>query len=280
MITYKPLPIIDPDISIQLSWEKHDVDKFAKSYKDWILTSQLARVQGLEKYNYYLTDGVTGAFCDFEKVYPDLKSVAFRGEYPYHRDTGALRIDSISDLKSGQKLYISYPFAAHGLVHYQFDLILDACERENIPVFIDCAYFGACAFPDLVLDKSCIKFVAFSMSKAFATGKCKIGICFTNQQNTYMELLNQYSYVNHVSIGIHKHIIENYTPDYMFNKYRIKQLEICKKFELDVSNTVFLAYSYNPPRKGFDRDGTVSRFGISDLLTNKYNKEVEWISKK
>jgi len=280
MITYKPLPIEDPEVQYKLEWKKHNVNDFALKYKTWIQSSNRAVVHGLDTYNYYLTDGVTGAFADFEKTYPSLESVVFRGEYPYHRDTGATRIEHLSNLHKGQKLYISYPFAAHGIVHYQFESILDICEEQNIPVFLDCAYFGACAFPNLDLKKNCIKFVAFSMSKAFATGRCKIGICFTQEQNTYMALLNEYSYVNHISIGIHNYILDNFKPDYMFEKYRTTQLDICKKYEIDPSDTVFLAYSYNPKQKGFDRDGTVSRYGISDLLVNGYDREIEWISKK
>ena len=118
------------------------------------------------------------------------------------------------------------------------------------------------------------------MSKAFATGRCKIGICFTNEIDTYMALLNEYSYVNHISVGIHDYIIDSFSPDYMFDKYRGKQIDICNKFEFDFSDTVFLAYSYQPNTKGFDRDGTVSRYGIADLLVNGYDREIEWISKK
>lgn len=280
MITYKPLPIEDPEVSFKLDWKKHNVTDFAIKYKTWIQSSQNAKIIGLDSFNYYITDGVTGAFADFEKSYPTLQSVVFRGEYPYHRDTGCSRLETIEDLCTGQKLYISYPFAAHGMMYENFNKVLDICEQKEIPIFLDCAYFGACCFTDLILDKSCIKFVAFSLSKAFATGRCKVGICFTNEKNTYMSLLNQYSYINHIAIGIHDNILDNFSPDYMFNKYKKRQLEICEKYELEPSDTVFLAYSYNPKTKGFDRDGTVSRYGIADLLVNGHDREIEWISKK
>lgn len=280
MITYKPLPIEDPEVKYALEWNKQDVGAFANKYKTWIQSSKYARVIGLDNFNHYVTDGVTGAFADFEKSYPLLQSVVFRGEYPYHRDTGAVRLESVDELKTGQKLYISYPFSAHGMVYEHYEDVIATCEKLNIPVFIDCAYFGSCVFPDLLLDKSCIKFVAFSMSKAFATGRCKIGLCFTKETNTYMALLNEYSYVNHISMGIHTKIMDKFSPDYMCDKYRTKQLDICEKFGLMPSNTVFLAYSYDTVHKGFDRDGTVSRFGISDLLVNGYDREIEWISKK
>lgn len=279
MITYKPLPIEDPDVNVSLSWKKYEAKHFADKYRQWILTSKNAKILGLENFNCYVTDGVTGAFTDFEKCYPHLTSVAFRGEYPFHRDTGAKRIETPNDLSVGQKLYISYPFAAHGNVHVMYHKIINRCNQLNIPVFVDCAYFGACKFEELNLNHLCIKFVGFSMSKAFATGRCKIGVCFTNEKNTAMSLLNKYNYVNHVSIGIHDQILDNFSPDYMFDKYRTSQLDICKKFGFEASDTVFLGYSYNPNFKGFDRDGTVNRFGISDLLVNGYDKEVTWISK-
>lgn len=276
MISYRPLPIPDVNIPINLTWERYNVKSFAEKYKNWILSSKNSKVIGLEKFQYYLTDGVTGAFSDFEKTYPNLKSVAFRGEYPYHRDTGSKRIEDISDLKNGQKLYISYPFAAHGLIHADFNKILNTCEVFDIPVFIDCAYFGACKFDDLVINHSCIKFIAFSMSKAFSTGKCKIGLCFHNEKDSFMSLLNQYDYVNHVSLGIHDKIMDDFSPDYMYNTYRSKQLSLCKKFNFEPSDTVFLGYSYTTNIKGFDRDGTVSRFGIGFLLVDNYHGEVVW----
>ena len=279
MITAKPLPIKDPNIIIEPRWQYCNTKDFADYYKKWILSSTNCKIFGLDNFNYYLTDGVTGAFSDFEKSFSHLKSVVFRGEYPFHRDTGCSTIDHISELKFGQKLYISCPFAAHGCVHFNFDLILESCEKQNIPVFIDMAYFGACSISSLDLNYKCIKFIGFSMSKAFGTGFCKIGLCFTNEKNTFMELLNQYSYVNHVSIGIHQEIIKNFSPDYLYNKYRQKQIEICNKFDFNTSDTVFLGYTDTPKIKGFDREGTVSRFGISDLLINGYDREIEWVTK-
>jgi hypothetical protein len=286
-ITYKALPIKDPQIENTIlstnMWTHIDLDTFINKYKSWILDSKNAPILGLENFDYAVTDGITGAYPNFEYAYPHLETVVFQAEYPYHRDTGAKVIYHSTELQKGQKLIISLPFAAHGMVHYLYDNIIQICNNLDIPVFVDMAYFGACKFDCVNLDHPCIKFVAFSLSKAFATGRCKIGLCFYKKtKDLPMTVCNKYQYVNHVSMSIHNNLLDSFSADYIYNTYVEKQHLIAKYFNFEPSNTVFLGYNYDKSLWGsFDRNDTNNRFGIAELLVSDVNfDEVTWISKK
>jgi len=284
MISYKPLPIPDLEIAqyhSNLSFDQSDVEAFRDLYVRWIMSGQNTTVLGLERFDMALTDGVTGAFADFTHAYPDKELVVFKGEYPYHRDTGATVITNIEQLKHGQRLILSVPFAASGNSPKQYREILERCNELQIPLFLDMAYFGAAKLGLINVDHTCIKFVAFSLSKTFATGKCRIGICFYRNINVGpMQLLNQYRYVNHVSINMHYQILENFTPDYLFNKYRKRQLKIANDLNINASDTVFLCTTHDKKYNGFSRAGIINRIGIADLLVNNYNvDEIKWQTK-
>lgn len=278
MITYKPLPIKDARVQHYLThvqFEQADVLAFKAQYNSWIQSGQYTVVQGLDGFCTALTDGVTGAFADFTHAYPNKKLVVFRGEYPYHRDTGAKVIDTVAQLSANTKLILSVPFAATGNMPEFYTDILNRCTKLNIPVFLDMAYFGACKLGEINVDHNCVKMVAFSLSKTFGTGKCKIGMCYYRGIDmTPMQLLNDYNYVNHIAINLHTTIIKRFTPDYMYNVYRSKQTSIASLLDVDPSDTVFLCTTHDVKFKGFSRAGYINRIGIADLLI-KDNFEIE-----
>lgn len=285
MITYKPLPIPDSNIASFLNVEcfkKADTEQFKQAYNSWIHSSKHTVVNGLQGFATALTDGVTGAFADFSHAFPFKCTTVFKGEYPYHRDIGAKVIVSLDELTNNDKLIISLPFAATGNVHLEYDKILEHCNALGIPVFIDCAYFGSCSLGNVTVDYDCVKFVAFSLSKTFGTGRCRIGLCYyRNISPGPMQLLNEYNYINHVAVNIHMPIIQEFTPDYMYNTYRGKQLEIATLLDITPSNTVFLCTSDNIKYEGFSRAGLINRIGIAELLvaTNINIDEIVWHTK-
>ncbi len=274
MITYKPLPIIDPDVqtvmhNTKTSWILDFKDEFIETYDRWIRSSKNFVINGLDTFKKVsVTDGVTGAFSNFEKMYSG-ETVVFRGEYPFHRDTGATVIDFVNQLSKGQKLIISLPFSATGSTHPLMKQALDICRALDIPVFVDMAYFGISNLPPVDVSHPAIKMVAFSHSKTFATGKCKIGLCYHNTDGVSpMELLNQYNYINHISAGTHIQLMKIFTPDHMYCKYHVKQKLIAEVLEVDASPCVHLCTSTDDKWKGFSRDGFINRLGVAPLLVS------------
>lgn len=280
MISYKPLPILDPEVLDMCQnssniWKLGNTNQFKELYIDWIHSSNNFVVEGLDTFPLVaLTDGVTGAFPNFHHAYQG-RTVVFRGDYPYHRDTGVTVIENPNQIRSGDKLIISHPFAATGSKYEQLDRILDLCDRMNIPVFLDMAYFGISKLPTVVVDRNCIKMVAFSLSKTFATGKCKTGIVFykKTEVKTPMQLLNEYNYVNHVSLNMHYELLKRYSADYMYDTYSEKQKFIATTLDVEVSGCVTLLVTNNIKYKGMSRDGTINRLGIAELLVQDLTEE-------
>lgn len=260
MLSSKAIAIKDPEIenfirSQNLSpflFKKVDKEKFIAMWKDW-------SGEEYEGYDCLITEGVTAAYDDFEREYPNLQTVTFRGEYPYHRSLGAIMVET-KDLKKGQKLIISDPFAAHGNQHEKLDEILSYCDHLGIPVFVDRAYFG------LSLNKfetsECVKYIAYSFSKMFYTGRMRLGVCFKKGSPTKMDMLNEYNYLPTPSAILHQKLMTNFSKEYLIEKYKEKQIELCKTLNVYPSDSVIFGYTFEN-KEGFSREGYVSRICLS-----------------
>ena len=56
---------------------------------------------------------------------------------------------------------------------------MQECNEKNVPVFVDCAWFGTCHGIEVDLDQPCIKMVGFSTGKGLVT-VIGAGIVFTD----------------------------------------------------------------------------------------------------
>ena len=236
------------------------VENFVQQYKSWISTSMNNKFIGLDNYQYACYSAATSeAFDKFYMKNSSKRFRCFRGEYIYHkiawRDKFAWAYIEDDDLRTGDAVIISLPFADTGNKHISYDEVLDTCERPDIPVLIDCCYFGVCSDIEFNLDYKCITDVAFSLSKAFPVAHARIGMRLTKEDND--DTLFAYNkpglmYTNRLTASLGKRFITEFSPDYMYNTYREKQLEYCQLTSTTPSNTVF--------------------FGIGDEKWQKYNR--------
>lgn len=266
MYTSRALAIRDPEVEKfiatlslipSLYYTNHAPTPSAELWKEW---------SGIDHpgYRALISDGVTGAYNDFYTHYPLLETVTFHGEYPYHRSIGAKRIDRTEELKKGMKLIISDPFAAHGCRHELLDDILDKCDSVGVPVFIDRA-FAQCSLTDFEA-RDCVKYIAYSFSKAFYTGKCRTGIVFKTGKNTQVDMLNEYGYINEISLYMNTMLMHRFNYNYIHNKYLPKQRELCKSLDITPSDTVFLGYTDSLDYKDYSREGYINRICLSDAF--------------
>lgn len=279
MITYRAIAVNDPEVkqtveSVDLHnfiYSKPNLGAFVEQYRSWL-------DEPLNDWQAFVTDGVTGAYDNFEREYPHLQTVTFKGEYPYHRSLGAECVN-LDQLQKGMKLVISDPWAATGSRHEQLTDIYLVCNQKQIPVFLDRAFYGA-ATTELYIDE-CVTHIAYSFSKAFYTGRVKTGICFTKQHTVSpMRVLNEYAYVNSVGLGLHKVLMEKFHKFYIHNTYRDAQLDYCKKLGITASDTVFLGYTFDGKYKGFNREGTANRICFSNIFnTDTDITAVPWETK-
>jgi hypothetical protein len=276
------VPIIDPDIlrHVQsLPYGSYFLDANDKSmdtgiqaeYLDaiprWIASSRLNTVSGLGRFPMSrLVSGITQAFDDFYIRHHDRTFKFLRGEYPYLskyvrawdfvEDAGLLRKDA---------LVMSAPFSATGSMHPRFYETLELAQNLDVPVLIDCAFFGITRNLDLDLGYRCIQSVCFSLSKAFGAGCFRSGIEFTRQSGGPSAIQNEWIYVQLLSAKIGMEIARAFSPDHIPSRYRAWQEEICSEYGLAPSDTVVFGMG-DERFKYFDIDGVANRVCITPSI--------------
>ena len=236
--------------------------KFLEKYQSWILSTKNNTVTGLEKFPHAcFTNGTTEAFDKFYAKYSTRRFRFFKGEFVYHRlscrnnnyDWAYLEDDK---LNKNDVVIISLPFSDTGNKHKKLDYILHNCSALDIPVLLDCAYFGVCSDLDFNLTHDCIKEITFSLSKTFYSAYLRIGMRLTKEDDDDpLFVTNKMGYINRPSAYMGLTLLENFSSDYIFDKYRQRQLDYCDILDVKPSNCVL--------------------FGIGDERWNDYNRDRE-----
>ena len=247
---------------------------FTEKYDSWIHSSEKFKISGLETFPHRLvTNGITEAFGDIYELYDSIQ--VMRGEYTYHRDLGHVVLDDYKDIEEHSALIISYPFSATGNVHPEWDKIIAVCNERGIDVFIDCCLFGVSEVDTLNLHHDCITHVAFSFSKTFGTGGLRTGMLYKkNIDNTTVEMINSHFYTQMAGMRLHYELMQKFTPDYMCDKYRDKQVELANSLDIEPSDTVIFGISTDKKYDQFERDAYINRLCLSYAL-QEYNVAYE-----
>lgn len=236
--------------------------KFLEKYQSWILSTTNNTVTGLEKFPHAcFTNGTTEAFDKFYAKHSTRRFRFFKGEFVYHRlscrnnnyNWAYLEDDR---LNKNDVVIISLPFSDTGNKHEKLDYILYNCSALGIPVLLDCAYFGVCSNLDFNLAHDCIKEITFSLSKTFYSAYLRIGMRLTKEDDDDpLFVTNKMGYINRPSAYMGLTLLERFSSDYIFDKYRQRQLDYCNILDVEPSNCVL--------------------FGIGDKRWNDYNRDRE-----
>jgi len=234
-------------------------EKFLEKYRVWVQSTQSNHVQGLDQFAYSCyTNATTEAFDKFYLKNHTRRFRCFRGEYMYHILSWRncfpnwCYMDQ-DDLKSGDAVVISFPFADTGGKHNDMDQVLALCEAMDIPVLLDCAYMGICSGLDIDLTWSCITDVTFSMSKSFPLSHARIGMRVTRRDDDDpLFVLNKTNYTNRIGAYIGYELLQEFGPDYIPTRYREQQHQWCKELGAEPSATVIFGLG-NQRWKDYDR---------------------------
>lgn len=246
--------------------------EYLQFYKMWLQTSQLNSISGLNAFAHqYVCQGVTQAIDEFISRHRQRRIRFFRGEYPYHRDVLNLTQRQWlwleeAPLSEQDAVIISHPFSGSGEEHESLKPTLEACEKLNVPVFLDCAFFGICRDISFTLNHKAIESVAFSLSKIFFLGKFRTGILFSRVPCGSIHIQNSWAYVNRIGATVGLYLMRNFCPDYVVNKYSTAQEQLCRQFRLSASKTVIFGIGDSEYAE-FSRDGAFNRVCLSRALT-------------
>jgi hypothetical protein len=262
--------IMDADILISLpDLSQVDSATFCKKYLEWIRSTKLNRISGIEHFPYAAySNGTTEAFDKFYMKNHNRRFRCFKGEYMYHQVTWRNNWPNwkfIEDepLLETDAVVISLPFSDTGDEHSQMREVLMTCTRLNIPVLIDCVYFGVCANINFDFNHDCITDITFSLSKAFPLAYARVGMRLTREDDDdSLLMLHKIEYTNRIGAALGLQLMEKFDPDYIVNKYRLKQLDLCKSLGIKPSNTVLFGLDTTNKYPEYNRGGVTNRLGL------------------
>ena len=252
-------------------------DDYLDRYPEWIASSKLNQFHGLENFpNRHLINGVTQMLDEFhfQCLKKGRKIRFFQGEYPYNQNAIGGNQESFIEnhpLQKGDAVIISCPFSATGDVHPKFNWLLDKCNKLNIPVAIDCAFFGTCGGISVNFNHSCIERVAFSLTKGTGSGNYRSGIEFSKDHEGHIAIQNDWHHNLHLNAAIGLFLMNEFSPDYIFKKYRETQKAVCLKYGLEPTACIHLALG-GKEWEYFNRDGVVNRVGIRRAVLKEYKE--------
>jgi len=214
--------------------------QFLDFIPQWILSTKLNKISGLDRYPIKrLTSGNTQVFDDFYIRYSTRTFKFLKGEYPYlTKYINNWDFVEDSPLTRKDALIVSAPFSATGNLHPKFYETIEEANNLDIPVLVDCAFFGITRNLKLNLNYRCIKSVAFSMSKAFCAGVFRAGIEFSKQDGGPAAIQNEWIYVQLLTAKICLEAAKKYSPDYIPTKYHNIQKFLCEFYNLKASDTI------------------------------------------
>ena len=243
--------------------------EYCDMYRNWIFGTSNNTIQGLKEFSDAVySHGTTETFDKFYLKHLNRNLRVLPGEYSYHRyATNCVLLEDIDDLKPNDFVILSLPFADSG-TNYNYKELMEQCTKLRVPVLVDCCWFGTVGEMDFNLTYPCIEQVVFSMSKAFPVGRLRIGMRL-QRSGSNIDGLDAYrrdSYLNFYNMQIAMGLMENFSSDYLFEKYRKQQLAICKGLDVIASPVVNLAIGTGKSWEYLNRGGVHNRLCLSDAL--------------
>ena len=248
---------------------------FISSYLNWIKSTQNNLILGLDEFHHAVySNGTTEAFDKFYMKHRNRRLRFFRGEYMYHMAAGATSFDHCLEIEEGSidkndVVVISIPFAGTGNEHPRMTEILNTCDDLDIPVLIDCCYFGVCSGVTFDFTHRSIKEITFSLSKNFPVQHLRIGMRLTrNNDDDLLFIYNKNNYTNRLGCSVGNKILKYYSPDYNYDVYHNIQEEFCNILQIEKSKCVFFGTS-ETKFQNYNRGIAENRLCFSKYLYSK-----------
>ena len=238
-------------------------DIFLNEYFNWVQSSKLNNLNGLKKFkNLAYVHGTSQTFDAFYAENRNRRFRCFKGDFFYHsiswRNNYTYSYIEEEKLQPNDAVVISIPYSDNGHMHPDTENVIETCNKLEIPVLIDLAYYNFVRGIDFNLDEPCISTITFSLSKGFCLlDRLRIGIrCKKEFNDDPVDVFNSFDMFNKAGAAMGLEVIRNFSPDHNQNKFYEKQKEACSKFNFEQSNCVV--------------------FGLGDKSYSKFNRGSRW----
>lgn len=213
--------------------------RIIKNFRCWIKD-----IADLSEFHYaYPISGITESINQWLIDYPGSVEL-LDGEY------GWINVQRPHMIGDNTSKYISSPFSATG------DFLSTNKIESTLPTFLDCAFVGSTAKTQITIPKN-VQCIAFGFSKGFGVNLFRTGFLFTRTKHKSLDTWLGPNYHNVVGMHVADKIMQNFDVDYVYNKLRSTQLQICSDNNLTPSDSVFIAKSTDVTHEYYKRgDGT------------------------
>ena len=244
------------------------LEEYTNIWREWLNYSQTKSLVGLEKFNFAdYTQGTSQSFDQFILRHSkDREIIVLSGDFQYHACLGKHvefsyvdyphHLEGIIRGPGLHALLISAPFSDFGVIHPDFEQLMQICNVHNIPVCLDLAYWGISKNIHINLnDFPAIEEVTCSLSKPFYTlENHRVGVRFTKDYvDDGVSMLNEVKMANNYSMALGVEYMKNYTPDYNWEKFKNKYEDICFEQDLVFTDTVIFGLGDEVRHAEFNR---------------------------
>jgi hypothetical protein len=244
-------------------------EEYSSTFRTWINSTKVNTLLDFDKFIYSdFSHGTTESFDKFYISNYQRRMRFFKADYAYHklshRNFAFLEDD---DIRPEDAIIISLPFSDTGS-EYNYDHILQQADYFNVPVFVDCCWFGTCQNITFDFSYPCISALSFSLSKSFPVSRFRIGIRFSKEiLEDGLTTYTKDNYVNNLSQFIGLSFMNKFSPDYIPLKYKEKQLLLCDELKISPSKVVMLGLG-GEDWKNLNRGGQHNRLCLSDFFVD------------
>lgn len=274
------------DHIIQTYSQPKDVDslkhEYFEKYTQWMpLTHNL---HGIEKYNNLcFTQGTAESFLYFHLKYKDKKRLRIaKGEYFFHQMMKNMYYKEFKWLEDGpieanDAVLISFPFSDTGNEPERLSYILSTCTILKVPVFLDLAYINLAKGLSLDLTYPCIEYISTSLSKVFPIEFHRVGLRLQRKRDEdqlYVYNEDGYGYLNFMSMHLGLEMMKAFQPNYIFDKYRQKQIDMCSEMNLLVSDCVYFGIDADNKYTVYNRGRDTNRLCFTRIWDGR-GKELD-----
>ncbi len=247
-------------------------DEYLEKIDNLIHTSKLNTVKGLQRFSSrHLINGTTQSFDEAYHRYSKKRLRIFRGEYAYHKRVNPDYVYLEDEpLKENDFVIISFPFCSTGDKHELLEKTLNEAGRLNVPVEIDCAYFGTCHSIEFDFTHDAIKAVSFSLSKGMGMGDIRSGIRYSFYDDDYpIAQQNNYNHTVLLAAKMGIHMMDKFNFDYIPNTYREAQKSVCSELGVTATKCMHLAIGDKESFLDYLVDDKYYRLGIREAVKKR-----------
>jgi hypothetical protein len=263
------LPLLDPEVEkFTNSFLKNNF-KASASYDEKVKELKLLQQEFVEYLKpiidlkdfpfFYQINGITDGLNQLAMAYRDKTIKIIPGDYEWMKICR-----QSTDTVNGDVLYITNPHAGSG--NYFSDDEWENILNTHLNIALDCAYIGSTPIKKIKINEN-VNYLYVGLSKMFGLPSLRAGFVFCKKPSLPLDAFLRIAYYNFNSVSLTRALIKEIDLEYIHNKYKQEQSDICKLGNVTPADVVYFATTTDPEYDFYKR-GNVNRLCITSHFKN------------